>query len=113
MADTAVAGTNSTGWMKFMKGFAEYRQGRFESAAKWLQEAGVKVTDPALQVLVDTVLAMTEFKLNQKESGRNRLAQAAAFDTKANDRFGPNWNDRRSAYMLMKEARTLMGTDTK
>lgn len=111
MADTAVASPTNTSWMKLMKGFAEYRQGHFENAAKWLQAAGLRVTDPALQLLVDTVLAMTEFKLNQPEAARKRLAQAVAYDAKSSERFGPNWNDRRSAYLLMKEAQALIGTD--
>ena len=112
MADTAVAGPTNNGWMKFTKGFAEYRQGHFTSAVKWLHEAATQASDPALQLQAEAVLAMTEYKLNQPETARQRLANAAAFDAKASDRFGANWNDRRSAYLLMKEAKALIETDS-
>ncbi len=111
MAETAVKDPTPNGWMKFVKGFAEYRQGHFASAVNWLQAAAGQSGDPALTLQVDAVLAMTQYQLNQPEAARTTLAQATAFEAKATDRFGANWNDRRSAEMLLNEARTLLGTD--
>ena len=113
MADTAVTtGPTNSGWMRFVKGLAQYRQGDFSSATQWLNEAGARATDPALQLQVEVVLAMTEYKLNQPEAARQRLAKAAAFDTKSAPRYGANWNDRRSALLLMKEAQALVQSES-
>ncbi len=91
-----------------MKGLAEYRQGNWESAAKWLQEAATRASDPALQLQAEVVLAMTQYQMKQTDAARIRLANAIAFDAKAVQRYGANWNDRRSAYVLLKEAKALI-----
>ncbi len=120
MADLATTGPADNGWMRFVKGFAEYRQGHFDGVQKWLQEAAALETDPALQLQADVVLAMTQYQLKQPEAARATLAKGIAFaEAKVPPRDGPNWNDRRSAYLLMKEAKALIqqqpaaGTDTR
>jgi eukaryotic-like serine/threonine-protein kinase len=111
MADTAVQNPTNNSWMKFVKGFAEYRQGHFASAGQWLQTAASQAGDPALKLQVEAVLAMTQYRLKQPEAARTTLAQATAFAAKATDRFGPNWNDRRSAELLLREAKALLQND--
>jgi eukaryotic-like serine/threonine-protein kinase len=110
MADRAVAaGSSAGGWARLAKGLAEFRQGRLESAVKWLDEAEAQSADPALKLQADMVLAMTQYRLNQVDAARATLAKGRAFEaSNALDREGIGWNDRRSAYLLMDEARTLI-----
>ncbi len=110
MAETAVAaGPGDNGWIKFVKALAEYRQGHFESAAQWLQEAAARATDPALVLQVEAVRAMTQHQMKQPEAARATVVKAVEF-AKANvpERDGLNWNDRRSGYLFLKEAQALI-----
>lgn len=110
MADVAGNSPTNNGWMKFTKGLAEYREGRWESAAKWLRDAAELATDPALQLQTEIVLAMTGYKLGQPEAARASLAKGRTFaKTKLPRCDGLNWNDQCSAYLLMKEAKALIG----
>jgi eukaryotic-like serine/threonine-protein kinase len=109
MADLATASPTNNGWMKFTKGFTEYRQGHFDRAQAWLKDAAAQATDPALQLQVEMVLAMAQYQMKQSEIARATLAKGLAF-AKANvpQRDGLNWNDRLSAYLLMSEAKALL-----
>src|SRR5207249_3525909 len=79
MADTAVsAPTNHPAmtWFQFAKALAEYRRGRFVSAAAWSQKVlshlGQKSScDPGACML----LAMAEHQLKQSEEARATLAR--------------------------------------
>jgi hypothetical protein len=115
IADTALtAGPNANGWMKFVKGFAEYRLGHFQAATNWLQDAAARATDPALQLQIDMVLAMTQYQLNQADAARATLDKGVEFaKDHVPQRDGINWNDRRSGYLLMKEAQLLMANENK
>jgi tetratricopeptide (TPR) repeat protein len=109
MVDTALTAVPGTAWITFVKGFAEYRQEHFESAVEWLTKASAQATDPALKLQAQMVLAMTQFKLNQPEAARATLARGVEFAAaEAPQRDGLNWNDRRSGYLLMQEAKTLI-----
>jgi eukaryotic-like serine/threonine-protein kinase len=109
MAELALTSPTNLSWVKFTKGFAEYRQGRFESATRWLREAATLATDPALQFQVEMVLAMVQYEMKQPEAARATLAHGIAF-AQANvpERDGLNWYDRRNGYLLMKEAKALV-----
>ena len=109
MVETAVNATSGTRWMRFVKGFAEYRQDHLESAAKWLSEASAEATNPAFKLQAQMLLAMTQFKMNQLEAAHSTLAKGIQFaDAEVPARDGLNWNDRRSGYLLMREAKALI-----
>jgi serine/threonine protein kinase len=109
MADAAVAGASPGGWEGLAKGMVEFRAGHFDAARKWLEGAAVQTNEPALELQAQMVLAMTQYKLNQKDSARALLAKGVAFEA-ANglDRDGIGWNDRRSSQLLMDEAKELI-----
>jgi tRNA A-37 threonylcarbamoyl transferase component Bud32/tetratricopeptide (TPR) repeat protein len=82
MADIAVsAGPTHPSWLyfEFAKGFAEYRQGRFESAAEWLQKVAstwrVNEADPYRSAQTFLVLAMARHQLHQFWPARGALSQ--------------------------------------
>jgi eukaryotic-like serine/threonine-protein kinase len=113
MADVAGNCPTNNRWMKFTKGFAEYRQGHFESAQKYLRDPAVLATDPALQLQAQAVLAMTQYRLSQPEAARATLAKGMALGQARFPRCdGLNWNDQRSAFLLLKEADVILGTGT-
>jgi serine/threonine protein kinase len=109
MADAAVAAPGSDGWAKLAKGMAEYRQGQFTNAAKWLDEASGQATGPVVKLQSEIFRAMNQFQLGQTDAARKTLAQCVAFEaTNALDRDGVGWNDRRSADLFMNEANSLI-----
>jgi tetratricopeptide (TPR) repeat protein len=112
MADLAVAaGPNDKSWpdFQFVKGLAEYRQGHFASAEKWLQETLAQSKDAALTVQADMLLAMTQFQLKQIDEARATLAKGVQLaDAKFPKPNVANWSDELTARVLMHEARTLL-----
>jgi len=111
IADIAVSGKESTSWMRFAKGFADFRAGHFETAVRWLDDAAAHATDPALKLEIQVVTAMNQFRMSQPAAARDTLAKAVEFAAaKVPQRDGFNWNDRRSAYLLLHEAQALIGS---
>jgi eukaryotic-like serine/threonine-protein kinase len=122
MTDTAIAaGSDHRFWahFQFVKGFAEYRQAHFSSAAEWLQKMVGQSGDMYRTVQAHMVLAMTQQKLNQPEAARATLASGIDL---ANRRFPKSgqgsldeqWNDWIIAHALIREARALIeGTATR
>src|SRR3989442_8927079 len=53
---------------KFVKGLAEYREGHFASAAKWLQKVEVPSGEPWRAVQVSMVLAMAHRRLDHDDA---------------------------------------------
>jgi eukaryotic-like serine/threonine-protein kinase len=122
MTDAAIAaGSDHRFWahFQFVKGFAEYRQAHFSSAAEWLQKMVGQSGDMYRTVQAHMVLAMTQQKLNQPEAARATLASGIDL---ANRRFPKSgqgsldeqWNDWIIAHALIREARALIeGTATR
>ncbi len=112
MADVAIAaGPTNTYWpyFEFAKGFAEYRQGRFESAAKWLAEVTPKDSDATRMVQAYMVLAMAQHQLNRVDEAKSTLAAGLkVFAERIPDFHSLNWNDQISARFLVDEAKRLL-----
>ncbi len=98
---------------KFVKGLAEFREGHFASAAKWLQKVEVPSGEPWRAVQVSIVLAMAHRRLDQDDAAQAALAQgirlADANTPKTKNRdLGIAWSDWIIAQALMREAKALM-----
>jgi WD40 repeat protein/serine/threonine protein kinase len=117
MADTAVAEGQrcwALPYFQFCKGLAEYRQGRFASAADWM---GTVLTNRGSILPRDTaaymVLAMAQYQLQQIEPARASLANGAKIEQKlaklGSGDIGWDWVDWIIAHALMREAEGLIG----
>jgi WD40 repeat protein len=118
MADTAVAQGQHRPylpWDQFCKGLAEYRQGRFASAADWM---GTVLTNAGSILERDTeaymVLAMSQHHLRQIEQARASLAKGSQIEQKLpkleSGHLGEHWMDWIIAHALMREAKAMIGT---
>ncbi len=98
---------------KFVKGLAEFREGHFASAAKWLQKVEVPSGEPWRTVQVSMVLAMAQRRLDQNDAAQAALAQGIRLadsntpKTKNRD-LGMAWSDWIIAQALMREAKALI-----
>jgi serine/threonine protein kinase/tetratricopeptide (TPR) repeat protein len=117
MVDTAVAaGPNHQYWdyFQFVKGLFEYRNGRFASAAEWLQKVTPHDSDPNRTVEAYMVLAMTQHQLKQVDEARATLGKGLQIaDAKLSKPGSPQWNDQIAAQMLVREARALIESGSK
>jgi tetratricopeptide (TPR) repeat protein len=121
MADTAVAEGRHSEYLpyfQFCKGLAEYRQGRFASAADWM---GTVLTNRVDSLPPDTgaymvtaayvVLAMAQYQSRQIEPARASLAKGAELEQKlpklGSGDLGNGWIDCIIAHTLMREAKAL------
>ncbi|MGO8926024.1 MAG: protein kinase domain-containing protein [Limisphaerales bacterium] len=121
MADTAVTGGRHSEffpYFQFCKGLAEYRQGRFASAADWM---GTVLTNRVDSLPPDTgayvvtgaymVLAMAQYQLQHIEPARASLAKGAELEHKlpqlGSGDLGNGWIDCIIAHALMREAKAL------
>jgi len=107
-ADTAVAagsGHNYWAYFQLVKGLAEYRQGHFSEALKWLPEVAANEPTPAHAVQAYLIWAMTEYRLNKPDEARSLLAKGEAL---ADTNSGGPWNDRLIAQLLDREAKALI-----
>jgi serine/threonine protein kinase/Flp pilus assembly protein TadD len=113
MADVAVAaGPTNSLWpyFQFAKGLAEFRQGHFDNAAKWLQEVTPKDTDVTRTVQAYMVLAMAQYQLKKTDDARATLTTGLKIAAERMPNFkAMNWNDRLSAHFLMEEAKRVLG----
>jgi serine/threonine protein kinase len=113
MAETAIAaGPTHRYWLyfQFAKGLTEYRQGNFTNAVKWLEEVKANDADAARTVQAYVVLAMAQFGLKHADLARTTLANGAKLAARSMPKVdGLNWNDQMTAYLLMREAKQLIG----
>jgi tetratricopeptide (TPR) repeat protein len=124
-ADTAIAlGTNDWAWpshFHFTKGLAEYRQGRFDRAAAWIEKMSFgegQGTDCFL-VEANAVLAMARFRMNQDAEARAALAKATNLSAetipkldRSDGNIGADWLDWIFAKALLAEAKgVVQGAD--
>ena len=116
MVETALAaGTNHQYWpyFQFVKGLAEYRQGRFASAAEWLQKVLGQNADIYRTVQAHMTLAMAQYHLKQVEEARVTLAKGlelaeTRFPKPGKASLDEQWHDWIIAHVLMREAKTLI-----
>jgi serine/threonine-protein kinase len=116
MVETAVAaGPNHQYWpyFQFVKGLAEYRQGRFASAVDWLQPVLGQSGDVYRTVQAHMTLAMAQHQLNQTEQARATLAKGleiaeARFPKHGKTGLDEQWHDWIIAHVLMREAKALI-----
>jgi tetratricopeptide (TPR) repeat protein len=109
LVQTAVAaGPSHEYWPYFqlVKGLAEYREGHFENALTWLQPVAADESDPARSVQASMFLAMAQQQLKKVDDARATLARGMRLaEAKVPPRDGLNWSDRRTAHILIREAR--------
>jgi serine/threonine-protein kinase len=107
LADRAVAdGSNpdpKNPYLQFLKGLAEYRQGRPRQAIPWLEESSVKLPNRAGPHLV---LAMAQYQSGSAKEARKTLAAAVA---------AYNWKEAQAghttvwvSHVLRREAEALI-----
>jgi serine/threonine protein kinase len=119
MADVATTGdTNGDGWgfNLFAKGFAEYRQGHFATAAEWLQRIPPLDVGWNCRTEAYLVLAMAQFQLHQPEASHDSLAEAVHGLTQKLSKAGhldEQWNVWIAGHLLMREAEALIPTPAK
>jgi tetratricopeptide (TPR) repeat protein len=118
LAETAVTvGRNDAraAYFQFVKGLAEYREGRFATAAEWAKKALNKPSeDSQRDAQAYAVLAMAYHQLGQTNEARAILANAKEVtDTKLpkadSGDLGEAWNNVLIARILLREANTLIG----
>ena len=67
--------------------------------------------NPRQAVMVDTVLAMTQYRLKQTDQAQATLAQGVELaNAKLSKLDEPHWNNQLTARLLMREAQALIGT---
>jgi tetratricopeptide (TPR) repeat protein len=113
LADISVtfdAKSAATAWFQFCKGFAEYRQGHFKEAERWMGKVLEHVTEGSTRdVEAYMVLAMAQHQSGQPEVARdtfaeaNRFAQRRLRDVNSGD-IESGWTDWILAQALMREA---------
>jgi len=120
LADAAVrAGTNNyyLPHFQYCKSLAEYRQGRFASAADWtagpLASSGQSWGD-VLHLKTELVLAMARWQLHQPDEARAALARAvqlaqANLPPPERGDLGLEWRAGLIAQTLLREAQQLIG----
>jgi Flp pilus assembly protein TadD len=116
MVETAVtAGPDHQYWpyFQFVKGLAEYRQGRFASAAEWLQKVLAQNGDTYRTVQAYITLAMAQHQLNQTDQARVTLAKGleiaeTRFPKPGKASLDEQWHDWIIAHVLMREAKGLI-----
>jgi eukaryotic-like serine/threonine-protein kinase len=112
----AAAGPDHRFWpsIQFAKGLAEFRQGRFSSAAEWLEPVLDKTNDVFRTVQAHMTLAMTQHHLQHSERARATLAKGIEFADLRLPKFekGSSPEDRSNdwiiAHALMGEAMALI-----
>jgi hypothetical protein len=97
---------------RLVKGLAEYRRDRSQSALKWLDAATPEnESNRELQVLAIT--AMAQMRLGETNKAETALAKAnslaASFPLKG-PAANAQWPDRLMAQCLLREARTMVGS---
>ncbi|MEX2141787.1 MAG: protein kinase [Pirellulales bacterium] len=120
LAENAVTAGNNAyqPYYQFAKGLAEYRQGRFASAAEWTRKS---IDDPfyghghSRYVQSYMVLAMAQHQLNEHEEARAAFAKGKEIEQTKLPKIdsgdlgsGWYWRDWIIAHALMNEAKALI-----
>jgi len=117
LADISVtfdANSAANAWFQFCKGFAEYRQGHFKEAQRWMQKVLERITEGSTRdVEAYVVLAMAQYQSGQPALAQdtfveaNRFAQRRLRDVNSGD-IESGWTDWILAHALMREAAELL-----
>jgi tetratricopeptide (TPR) repeat protein len=111
MTDRALTASSKTpGGESFevVKGLADYRQGQCASAIKRLEKVLADGTEPARMLQAFMTLAMAQKQLQQTDAAAATLARGLKFaEDKAPGFDGPDWEERMTAHLLMREAKAL------
>lgn len=115
LADVAVTrGSNAPAapYFKFCKALAEYRLGHYQAATNWAALA-IQGQFDYPRANAATVMAMSQFKLNQLDSARTTLAYCNKVIEEKMPQFGQDlgsdWPDWIIAHALLTEAQHLLG----
>jgi tetratricopeptide (TPR) repeat protein len=119
MADVALAAFSENKprpYFQFAKGLADYRQGRFESAAEWMQKVAAAKGDLYRGVQAEMVLAMAQRRLGKTDQARDTFAKAletadTRFPKAGKSSLDDQWNDWVIAHAFMREAKALLQAD--
>jgi len=117
LADTAIAAGENKPWpyFQFAKGLTEYRLGRFESAAEWMEKVAAAKGDIYRGVQAQIVLAMAQHQLRKTDQARETLAKgletAETRFPKSGKGLDEQWNDWIIAHALIREAKALLQAD--
>jgi eukaryotic-like serine/threonine-protein kinase len=119
MADTAIAiGENKPRpYFLFAKGFSEFRLGRFEGAAEWMEKVIAFRGDIYRTVQAQMVLAMAEHQLRKSDQAHATLAAGlevadTRFPKAGKGSLDDQWNDWVIAHALIREAKSLLQPDS-
>jgi serine/threonine protein kinase/tetratricopeptide (TPR) repeat protein len=111
MTDRALtAGSNTPGGESFevVKGLADYRQGQCASAIIRLQKVLADGTEPARMLQAFMTLAMAQKQLQQTDAAAATLARGLKYaEDKVPGLDAPDWEERMTAHLLMREAKAL------
>jgi serine/threonine protein kinase/Flp pilus assembly protein TadD len=111
MVDVAVgAGPEHKFWryFQFARGLAEYRQGKFVSAATWMQEVLSDESDPSRTVAARMILAMAQRQASRHDEARVTFERAIKeASEKIPESTGAQWNDQLSALLFVREGKAL------
>ena len=112
MVETAVAAGPEhrfAAYFQFVKGFAEFRHGRYASAEEWLQKVVNLPGHQYRKVQSYMLLAMTQQQLGRVEQARATLREGLEFADarlpKLGRDLGDDWTDWVIAQILMREAK--------
>jgi len=116
---TTGAGDPGEPYFDFCKGFVEYRQKHFASAADWeYKSLGASNSWEALHVATHMVLSMAHHQLHQTEQARatmlkgSEIAETKLPKIESGD-IGDDWVDWLIAHTLMREAKALIEGESK
>jgi tetratricopeptide (TPR) repeat protein len=118
MAEFAVANGKTSGAYPFFqccKALAEYRQGHFEGAVKWAEQAA-RNSFPYSQAEAYAILAMAQYQSKQVENPRPALAKCDKVVADRLPKLGGrdlsnDWRDWIIAHALLTEARSLIDAE--
>jgi tetratricopeptide (TPR) repeat protein len=119
LADRAVTvGENSPYlvYLQVTKGIAEYREGHYDSAVKWLERAKPGDNQSVLKAMTGVFLALAYHRAGRPDDARRSLNEA---QTLLDQRFPPNgppdinrggeWHDWLICQIVRREAEALLG----
>jgi tetratricopeptide (TPR) repeat protein len=117
MAESALANkpaNDAVPELLFTRGLADYRLSDYSKSAEGLQRA--EAADGTRYHNMESLLAlaMAQFQIKEVDAARKTLAQGADYAARklpkpGSDEFSDHWNEALSVYVLLHEAKTLIG----
>jgi hypothetical protein len=110
--ETAVAEHPDGPYVHFVKGLAEYRQGRPASATEWQQKVVARPGEKYRDVYARMVLAMAQHRLKQTEAAQSTLSDGLKIAAEKFPKPDANWHEWIFAQALMREATALIAPES-